>query len=95
MVTYGASDMKAKIQTRAAEAVKINGYYWASSSSPRRGAGTVTIEVGNANDGTGIAKITPTAVRAGSIDETFTITYTAAGTMDGGAVSLAPPAKLG
>ena len=65
----------AKIQTRAAEAVKINGYYWASSSSPRRGAGTVTIEVGNANDGTGKGTITPTAVRAGSIDETFTITY--------------------
>ena len=94
-MTYGAGTEQAKIQTRAAEAVKINGYYWASSSSPRRGAGTVTIEVANANDGTGIAKITPTAVRAGSIDETFTITYTAAGTMDGGAVSLEPPADLG
>ena len=38
-VTYGGTAKKAKIQTRAAESVKINGYYWASSSSPRRGAG--------------------------------------------------------
>ena len=96
VVTYGASDMKAKIQTRATVPVKkINGYYWASSSSPRRGAGTVEIEVGNANDGTVRATITPTSVRAGSIDETFTIKYTAAGTMDGGAVSLEHPAGWG
>ena len=95
VVTYGDSPKLAKIQTKAATAVKINGYYWASSSSPRRGAGTVTIEVGNADDGTGKGTITPTTVTAGSIDETFTIKYVAAGTMDGGAVSLAPPATWG
>ena len=98
MVTYGASAKLAKIQTRATvsdKPLKINGYYWASSSSPRRGAGTVTIEVGNAKDGTGKGTITPTTVRAGSIDETFTIKYVAAGTMDGGAVSLEHPAGWG
>ena len=93
-VVYGNSAKKAQVQTRAAD-VKINGYYWASSSSPRRGAGTVAIEVGNANDGTGKGTITPTAVRAGSIDETFTIKYVAAGTMDGGQISLKPPAGWG
>ena len=93
-VVYGNSAKKAKVQTRAAD-VKINGYYWASSSAPRRGAGTVAIEVGNANDGTGKGTITPTAVRAGSIDETFTIKYVAAGTMDGGQISLKPPAGWG
>ena len=94
-VTYGGSAKKAKVQTRAAESVKINGYYWASSSSPRRGAGTIDIEVGNANDGTGKGTITPTTVAAGSIDETFTIRYVAAGTMDGGQVSLEHPAGWG
>ena len=95
IVTYGGTAKKAKIQTRAAKSVKINGYYWASSGSPRRGAGTVDIEVGNANDGTGKGTITPTVVTAGSIDETFTIKYVAAGTMDGGQVSLERPAGWG
>ena len=94
VVTYGATGMMAKIQDKA-ETVKINGYYWASSSSPRRGAGTVTIEVDNANDGTGKGTIDPVTVRAGSIDETFTIKYVAAGTMDGGSISLEPPAGWG
>ena len=97
-MTYGASAKLAMIQTRATvpdKPLKINGYYWATSGSPRRGAGTVEIEVGNANDGTGKGTITPTTVRAGSIDETFTIRYVAAGTMDGGAVSLEHPAGWG
>ena len=97
-VTYGASAKQAMIQTRATvpdKPLKINGYYWASSSSPRRGAGTVEIEVGNANDGTGKGTITPTTVRAGSIDETFTIKYVAAGTMDGGQISLERPTDWG
>ena len=94
-VVYGGSGMKAKVQTRAAESVKINGYYWASGSSPRRGAGTVDLEVGNANDGTGKGTISPHTVAAGSIDETFTIKYVAAGTMDGGQVSLEHPAGWG
>ena len=98
MVTYGATAKKAKIQTRATvpdKPLKINGYYWASSSSPRRGAGTVEIEVGNANDSTGKGTITPTTVRAGSIDETFTIRYVAAGTMDGGASQSPTSRRLG
>ena len=98
IVTYGGAAKLAKIQTRATvpdKPLKINGYYWAASGSPRRGAGTVEIEVGNANDGTGKGTITPTTVRAGSIDETFTIRYVAAGTMDGGAVSLEHPAGWG
>ena len=94
MVTYGATDKKAKIQDKAAT-VKINGYYWASSGSPRRGAGTVEIEVGNANDGTGIATISPTTVRAGSIEETFTIVYTQLERWTVVLVSLEPPADLG
>ena len=96
IVTYGGATKKAEIQPKAAEAVKITGYYWAAiPGSPRRGAGTVEIEVGNAKDSTGKATISPTAVRAGSIDETFTVVYTAAGTMDGGQVSLEHPATWG
>ena len=93
-VTYGGADMKALVQNTAGT-VKINGYYWASSGSPRRGAGTVEIEVTNVGDGTGEATISPTSAKAGSIDQAFTIVYDAAGTMDGGAVSLKPPSNWG
>ena len=57
--------------------------------------GPWTIEVGNAKDGAGKGTISPATVRAGSIDETFTIRYVAAGTMDGGAVSLEHPTGWG
>ena len=93
-VTYGGADMKALVQNTAGT-VKINGYYWASPGSPRRGAGTVEIEVTNVGDGTGEATISPTSAKAGSIDQAFTIVYDAAGTMDGGAVSLKPPSNWG
>ena len=93
-VVYGSSDKKAKVQNRATaldKPLKINGYYWASSGSPRRGAGTVDIEITNAEDGTGTATIRPTTAKAGSIDTTFTIEYKPVGTMDGGTVSLQLP----
>ena len=90
VITYGGEAKKAIVQDKA-DTVDIKAYYWASSGSPRRGAGTVEFEITNVRDGDGIAEITPTTVKAGSIDETFTITFEADGTMDGGAVSLERP----
>ena len=99
-ITYGGKTKKAMVG-KTAGLVKINGYYWVSANSPRRGAGTVEIELTNVADGAGTATIrannssaTP-EVKAGSIDNTVTVEYSAAGTMDGGAISLEQPEGWG
>ena len=94
VVTYGGEFRYARVQNRAGP-VKIDGYYWASSRSGRSKAGTVEIEVTNAESGTGTGTVRPTTAKGGSIDETFTIVYDAAGTMDGGRVSLEHPDDWG
>ena len=94
VVTYGGEFRHARVQNRAGP-VKIDGYYWASSRSGRSKAGTVDIEVTNAESGTGTGTVRPTTAKGGSIDETFTIVYDAAGTMDGGRVSLQHPEGWG
>ena len=89
IVTY-----KGKVQNNAG-LVTIQGYYRASKNSSRIRAGTVEIEVTNAVSGTGTGTVRPTTAKGGSIDETFTIVYEAAGTMDGGRISLQHPPDWG
>ena len=93
-VTYGHTGKWAKVQNNAG-LVTIQGYYRASKNSSRIRAGTVEIEVTNAVSGTGTGTVRPTTAKGGSIDGTFTIVYEAAGTMDGGRISLQHPSGWG
>ena len=94
-VTYGHTGKQAKVQNRAG-LVAIKGSYRVSKKySSLITAGTVNIEVTNAESGTGTGTVKPTTARGGSIDETFTIVYKAAGTMDGGRISLQHPPDWG
>ena len=61
----------------------------------QRNAGTVWVDVTNVEDGTGTVSVTPPSVRASSTDNLIRITYTAVGTMDGGAVHLIIPDTWG
>ena len=69
-----------------------------SGASPRR-AGRVEVEVTNVADGSGTATISPSGAnataRAGSTDNTITIVYMAAGTMNGGQVAFEIPTGWG
>ena len=94
-VTYGAGDNKAVIQSHA-QTVEVFGSFQASSTSPVRSAGSVEIDITNVADGAGTATITADdatsetdaqSVRAGSTKNQITATFTAVGTMNGGAVS--------
>ena len=87
---------KVTVQNKKTEANKpeeIEGKFWPSSSRTGTGhtAGKVLVEITNVADGYGTAKITPDSVRAGSDDQEITVDFTAAGTMDGGAVRLVIP----
>ena len=93
-VTYGHTSKRAKVQNNAG-LVKIDGFYRVSESSSRIRAGTVEIDVTNAESGTGTGTVRPTTAKGGSIDGTFTIVYEAAGTMDGGRISLQHPSGWG
>ena len=54
------------------------------------------VEISNVADGYGNATISPSSVSAqGSTNEEITIDFTAAGTMDGGAVRLVIPDEWG
>ena len=87
------------VQAKATEAdkpEKVDGYFWTSGSRGRGyNAGAVEIEISNAGDGYGGATISPSEVSAGSTDGEMTIDFTAAGTMDGGAVRLVIPDEWG
>ena len=75
---------------------KITGYFWTSGSRGRGyNAGTVEVEITNAADGYGNATISPSSVQRGAVNEEITIDFTAAGTMDGGAVRLVIPDDWG
>ena len=84
------------VQPKATEEdkpVKIVGKFWTKSPITGSGqnAGTVTVEIGNAPDGFGMATIHPLSVKAGSEDKKITVVYTVPGTMEGGAVRLSLP----
>ena len=88
------------VQSDATEEGKpetITGLFWTSSPISGRGynAGTVEVEIANAADGYGTATISPSSVRAGSVNERITAEFTAAGSMDGGAVRLVIPERVG
>ena len=75
---------------------KIDGYFWTSGVRGRGySAGAVEVEVTNAADGYGKAKISHSEVSAGSTDEEITVDFTAVGSMDGGAVRLVIPDDWG
>ena len=94
MQTVTVTYKQGKVQNNAGIAT-IHGYYRASKNSSRIRAGTVEIEVTNAVSGTGTGTVRPTTAKGGSIDGTFTIVYEAAGTMDGGRISLQHPSDWG
>ena len=82
--------------TEADKPEKIDGYFWTSGSRGRGyNAGAVEVEISNVADGYGNATISPSSLSAGSTDEEMTIDFTAAGTMDGGAVRLVIPDEWG
>ena len=90
---------KVTVQGNATEAdkpEKITGYFWTSGSRGRGyNAGAVEVEITNVADGYGTATIEPSSVSAGSNNEEITVDFTAAGTMDGGAVRLVIPDEWG
>ena len=82
--------------TKADEPEKIDGYFWTSGSRGRGyNAGAVEVEISNVADGYGNAVISHSSLSAGSTNEEITIDFTAAGTMDGGAVRLVIPDNWG
>ena len=96
-IKYGTDPVgEAQVQTTKPSTGKItiDGRFRTSSSS--RSAGTVTVNIENVGDGTGSAEITTSeSIEAGSNDGQVQVKFTAAGTMDGGKVSLEVPAGWG
>ena len=96
-VKYGTDPVgEAQVQTKKPSdgKITIDGRFRTSSGS--RSAGTVTVNIENVADGTGSAEIaTSESIEAGSNDNYVQVKFTAAGTMDGGKVSLEVPARLG
>ena len=96
-VTYGTDGVgKAQVQEDKPSSGKItiDGRFRTSSGS--RSAGTVTVNIENVADGTGSAEIaTSESIEAGSNDNYVQVKFTAAGTMDGGKVSLEVPQGWG
>ena len=98
-IVYGRNPGKRPaVQNTAQNDLRIIGNYRvgkASRAFPSRASGTVEIDITNAAAGSGFATITAAGtnhqVRAGSEDNTITVIFTAAGTMDGGRVKLSLP----
>ena len=80
-----------------ADGLAVHGWYRASGEAGfrPRSTGTIRIDVTNVEDGTGTVTVTSPSVRASSTDNLIRITYTAIGTMDGGAVRLIIPDTWG
>ena len=84
-----------------ADTVDIIGEFRASPADRiDRRAGRVEVEVVNVEDGSGTATMStgtspPHTVRAGRVHNTITVTFTAAGTMNGGQVGLERPDNWG
>ena len=100
---FGADPKKhrAMVQNTAQDDLEIAGQYMVGKTAryfPKRATDTVEIDITNAADGSGDATIMATGsgasnhqVRAGSEGNRVTVIFTAAGTMDGGRVSLSLP----
>ena len=96
-VTYGRTDDdgKAAVLSDVSGDVNVTGTFRTSANASTRTAGTVTLTIGNIMDGTGMAVLSPSSLEAGSSHRVVEVTFTAAGTMDGGNVSLEIPAGWG
>ncbi len=96
-ITYGstADDGKAAVLHHVAADVNVTGTFRTSSGASTRTAGTVTVTLDNISDGKGTAVLSPASIEAGSSHRALEVTFTAAGTMDGGAVSLELPSGWG
>ncbi len=90
-ITYGAADDSKAVLHHAAGAVQVSGTFRTSSGASTRTAGTATVTLSNVEDGTGTARLSPGSIEAGSSNRAIEVEFTAAGTMDGGAVSLEIP----
>ena len=83
-----------------ADTVDIIGEFRTRSGASQRRAGRIEAEIRNVADGSGIATITTGrspryTVKAGSVDNDITVKFTAAGTMNGGRVTLERPEGWG
>ncbi|MYE89433.1 T9SS type A sorting domain-containing protein [Candidatus Poribacteria bacterium] len=96
-VVYGspADDGKPAVLSDISGDVKVTGTFRTSANASTRTAGTVTVTIGNIMDGTGMAVLSPSSVEAGSSHRVVEVTFTAAGTMDGGNVTLEIPPGWG
>jgi len=85
---------KAVLHYTANDAIRIFGTF---RVSPGTGGTTqpVTIKLNNITDGTGSATLSPISVEAGSNNRAIEVVFTAAGTMNGGKVSLEIPSGWG
>ncbi len=90
-ITYGAADDSKAVLHHAAGAVQVSGTFRTSSGASTRTAGTATVTLSNVEDGTGTAVLSPGTIEAGSSNRAIEVVFTAAGTMDGGAVTLEIP----
>ncbi len=90
-ITYGAADDSRAVLHHVAGAVEVSGTFRTSSGASTRTAGTATVTLSNVEDGKGAAVLSPGTIEAGSSNQAIAVEFTAAGTMDGGAVSLGIP----
>lgn len=94
-ITYGDAVLH-HVAAKGDNKIKIRGTFRNSAgSSTRTAMGTADVEIGNVEDGTGTATLSPITVEAGSNNRAFEVTFTASGTMDGGMVVLEKPTGWG
>ncbi len=96
-IRYGRTDDdgKAAVLHHVAADVEVTGSFRTASGGSTRTAGTVTVTLNNIVDGKAAAVLSPASIEAGSSNRALEVTFTAAGTMDGGAVSLELPSGWG
>ena len=100
-IDYGttAEDGKQAVLGYMSGDVKVTGTFRASANTSTRSVAPITIKLGKIGDGIGLTSKTqspvtlvPTSTKAGSrIGNAIQVTFTAAGTMDGGKVALEIP----
>ena len=96
LITYGSTDKKADHKALihyVAGEVKIRGTFRSSDgASTRTAEGEAVLTIGNVEDGTGAAVLSPATVEAGSVrGNAIEVVFTVYGTMDGGKVVLERP----
>ncbi len=100
-IDYGttAEDGKQAVLGYMSGKYKVTGTFRASANTPTRSVKAIEIELGKIGDGIGLTSkiqspvtLSPTVVKAGSLTgNEIKVTFTSAGTMDGGKVALEIP----